>query len=110
MLQTVLGVGRVSESVDTKYVTTYRDAEDIERRRWDGFVVRRGHAADAVNEETKSTCDALYPHVHAHARWSFSLRLGFLVLQKDAVRAVANSSPWCCRCEGACIAILASGS
>jgi hypothetical protein len=31
-----------------------------------------------------STYDALYLHVHAHARWSFSLRLGSLLLQDGA--------------------------
>jgi hypothetical protein len=52
-----------------------------------------------------STCDILYPHVHAHARWSFSFRLGSLALQDDAARTVVYFSPWCCRCEGACSAV-----
>ncbi|KAF2844525.1 hypothetical protein T440DRAFT_512144 [Plenodomus tracheiphilus IPT5] len=83
MLQKVLGVGRVNKSVDTKYVATYRAAEDIERRIWGGTAMGRSQAADAGNEETTSTCNALYSHVHARARWSFFLRLGSLVLHKD---------------------------
>jgi hypothetical protein len=67
MLQTVLGVRRVNDSVDTKYVATYRAAGDREWRIRDGIVVRRSQAADAGSEETESTWVALYLHVHTHA-------------------------------------------
>jgi hypothetical protein len=74
----------VNELVENQYVATYRTAEDREWRIQDGIGVERGQAADAGDGETMSTCDILYPHVHAHTRWSFSLRLGSLALQDDA--------------------------